>query len=221
MPDTLIAENIFATIGRRRILNGVTIRAERGSITALLGRNGSGKTTMLQSIFGTRSAEDCDVFINGKKVKRPYAINGLLNYLPQKPFLPPSLKIERIMKQFGVQGDEFTELFPELEADIGKRIGELSGGRERLFSVILLLLADTRFTFLDEPFSHIMPLHVDQLRRLLLRQKEKKGIIITDHMYRHLLHVSDQVYLMKEGKSIFVKDKRNLVLHGYLRELDA
>jgi ABC-type lipopolysaccharide export system ATPase subunit len=85
---------------------------------------------------------------------------------------------------------------------------------------VLVLLANTRYTLLDEPFSHIMPLHVDRLKQLIERQKAKKGILLTDHMYRHLLDVSDTLYLMKEGKSIYIKDRENLVLHGYLRQLD-
>src|ERR1019366_2778830 len=141
------------------ILKGVTIRAEKGSITGLLGRNGAGKSTMLQSMFGTRSAQECDVFLNGIKVKKPYAVNGLLNYLPQKPFLPSRLTLKKITTQFGINLNEILDSFPDIENDINKKISELSGGRERLFSVLILLLADPRFSLLDEPFSHIMPLH--------------------------------------------------------------
>lgn len=95
MHDTMVAENIFLSIGTRDILRGVTIRAQKGYITGLLGRNGAGKTTMLQAIFGTRSIADCDVFFNGTKVKRPYEKYGLINYLPQKPFLPKQLAVKK------------------------------------------------------------------------------------------------------------------------------
>ena len=157
-------------------------------------------------------------FLNGIKIKQPYSINDLVNYLPQRPFLPHGLALNKIAAQFRVNMDEICDYFPELEAAANKKATELSGGTERLFSVLILLLAETRFTFLDEPFTHIMPLHVEQLKTILLKQKEKKGIIITDHLYRHLLDVSSKIYLIKEGKSIFIKDRNDLVLHGYINE---
>lgn len=218
IPDSLVAENIFLSIGQKDILKGVTIRADRGKITGLLGRNGAGKTTMLQSIFGTRKADECDVFLNGVKIKKPYAFSGLVNYLPQKPFLPAQVTMTDVLHQFGIDANDIISVFPELEDDLSKKTGEISGGIERLFSVLIIIMADTRFSLLDEPFSHIMPFHVERLKTLLIKQKQKKGIIITDHMYRHLLSVSDLLYLMKEGKSVFIREREELVLHGYLND---
>lgn len=218
-PDQLIAENIFVSIGMKEILNGVTISVARGNITGLLGRNGSGKSTMLQAVFGTRRASDCDVFVNGLKVRSPYTHNGLLAYLPQRSFLPPSLTVARIMKEYNTDTAMAYRFFPELDAEANKKIGALSGGMERLLSVIVLLLSDARFVLLDEPFSHIMPLHVERLQQLLYCQKEKKGIIITDHLYNALLAVSDNIYLMKEGRTVFIRNREDLVLHGYLISL--
>jgi ABC-type multidrug transport system ATPase subunit len=219
-PDSLVAENVFLSVGKKDILKGVTIRADKGKITGLLGRNGSGKTTLLQCLFGTRRADECDVFVNGKKTGKPYLQHGLLNYLPQRSFLPPRVTIKHAAEQFGIKAGEMLEYFPDLETDMHKKAAELSGGRERLFSVLIILLADTRFSLLDEPFSHIMPLHVEALKKLIVKQKEKKGIVITDHMYRHLLDVSDQIYLMKDGQSMFIKDIGDLILHKYIHPTD-
>lgn len=216
VPDSLVAENIFLSMQQKDILKGVTIRADKGKITGLLGRNGAGKTTMLQSMFGTGRAQECDVFLNGTKIKRPYAVNCLVNYLPQKPFLPKKLTIKEIAGQYRINLKMIFGCFPDLEEERDKKMDELPGGIQRLLSVLMILLADTRFSLLDEPFTHIMPLHIEQLKALLLRQKEKKGIIITDHMYRHLLGVSNYICLMKDGNSVFIKDRDDLVLHGYM-----
>jgi len=218
VPDILTAENVFLSIGDKDILNGVTISAQKGSITGMLGRNGAGKSTMLQSVFGVSNSQECDVFHNGVKVRKPYSVNGLLNYLPQKSFLLPGLTLRKIAIQFGVPHQEILDNFPGLKNELDKRVGELSGGMERLFSVLIILLADTRFSLLDEPFSHIMPLYIEQLKTLMLKQKEKKGIIITDHLYRHVLDISDKIYLIKEGKSIYIREKESLMLHGYIRD---
>lgn len=219
--DSLIAENIFFSVTGRDILKGVTVRADKGSITGLLGRNGSGKSTMLQAMYGTLSVQECGVFVNGKFTKNIYCRPGLVNYLPQQPFLPGQLVIKDIVRQFGADMQYILNRFPELEEDTNKKAGELSGGKERLWAVLVLLLADTRFTLLDEPFTHIMPLHVERLKQLLTERKAAKGIIITDHMYRHMLDISDTVCLMKDGKSIFIRNRQDLVLHGYLSFLES
>ncbi len=218
-PDQLVAENIFLSIGNRKILKGVTISASKGSVTGLLGRNGSGKSTMLQCIFGTRTAEECDVYVNGVKISAPYTCNGIVNYLPQASFLPQQLTINKILRQYSIETSTILRHFPDLEEELDKRVRELSGGTERLFSVLIILLARTRFTLLDEPFSQIMPLHLEKLMAVLHAQKQKKGIIITDHLYQQLLSVTDTVYLMKDGKSIYIREREDLELHGYLYPL--
>lgn len=214
--DQLTAENIFFEADGRQIVAGGAISARKGAITGLLGRNGSGKSTMLQCIFGTRAATECDVFVNGIKVRQPHTHTGLLSYLPQRPFLPPTLTVSSALRHFGIDRDVVVKHFPALEAEIHRHMHELSGGTERLLSTLLILLSQRRFTFLDEPFSHIMPLHVDTLKQLILQQRQQKGIIITDHMYKHLLPICDTIYLMKEGKTILIRDPADLVLHGYL-----
>lgn len=214
--DVLVAENIFLSIGEKDILNGATIRSEVGHITGLLGRNGAGKSTMLKAIQGTGKADECDVFVNGRKINSAYCINSLLNYLPQKPFLLPGIRVKSMLSHFGVSFRDIAVYFPELEDDLDKKISELSGGTERLWSVLTLLFAPTRFTLLDEPFSHIMPLHLEGLLAVMQSQKVRKGIIITDHLYKTLLDTADSLYLMKDGKSIFIKNRSDLVLHGYM-----
>lgn len=221
VPDILLAENVFLSIGRKEIITGATINTERGHITGLLGRNGAGKSTLLQSLFGTRHPQDCDIFLNGVRIKKPCAINGLVNYLPQQPFLPPGLTFSKIAAQFGVRLNDILDEFPDLEQDTARKVGSLSGGTGRLLTLLLLLFADTRFTMLDEPFTHLMPLHIERLKQLLHRLKENKGIIITDHLYRHVLDISDKLFLMKDGRSIYIKNWDDLVLHGYANELSA
>lgn len=219
--DSLVAENIFFSVMQREILKGVTVRADKGKVTGLLGRNGSGKSTMLQAMFGTLSVQECNVFVNGKMVKSAYGRAGLVNYMPQIPFLPGSIRVKEVLTQFDTDLEYVLSHFPELEEDLDKKINELSGGKERLWSVLVLLLAKTRFTLLDEPFTHIMPIHVERLKELITAKKADKGIIITDHLYKQLLEVSDTLSLMKDGKSIYIRDKQDLVLHGYLSFLES
>lgn len=215
-PDMLTAENIFLQRGRQEILKGATIKAARGTVTGLLGRNGSGKSCMLRAIFGTMSATDCDVFVNGIKTHLPYTAPQLLNYLPQRSLLPPSLTVEKVFRDYCIDPETVITRFPELRKELKHKIRDLSGGTERLVSVLLLLLADTRFTLLDEPFTQLMSLHIERLQQLIAERKHHKGIIITDHRYKELLSISDTLYLMKDGQTTYIRNKEDLVLHGYV-----
>ena len=68
---------------------------------------------------------------------------------------------------------------------------------------------------LDEPFSHIMPVHVDAIKEIMEREKKNKGILITDHLYEHLMYICDDIYLLKEGKAHPVRDPEDIETLGY------
>jgi ABC-type multidrug transport system ATPase subunit len=173
---------------------------------------------MLKVLFGTQKATDKNIHINGRHIKHAYAHRALLNYVPQFSFFPSLLTVEKAVREFGVSLYKVLDDFPDLEPDTDKNFSELSGGRERLWSVLILLFAETAFTLLDEPFTHIMPLHINTLKKVLLREKDNKGIILTDHLYKPLLEISDTVYLIRESKSYLIRDLSDLSLHGYVRE---
>lgn len=214
--NRLTAENIFVSVGRKEILKGVAISAAQGKITGLLGRNGSGKSTLLRTIFGTQKSDDQNIQVKGRAIRSAYKVQGLLNFLPSQPMLPGNLEIKTILAHYGIMAGQIVNSVPELEDDLEKRVFELAGGHERLWSALLLIYADTLFTMLDEPFTHLGPVYIERLKEILRTEKERKGIIITDHMHRHLLEVSDDLFLMKEGKTIYCRNSDDLVVHGYL-----
>lgn len=219
--NRLVVENTYCTISGKQLLNGATIHAEQGKITGLLGRNGSGKTTLFKIIFGLQRAEDCDLFYNSAKIKAGRLPAGLINFLPQKPFLLKSIPIDRILKLFKVAEEVLYELFPEFAIKHKHTTAMLSGGEERLLSAALLLLAPTKFTMLDEPFTHIMPLHLERLKQLIIEAKKTKGIIVTDHLYQHIIDMADEVFFMKDGQSFRLRNNDELILHTYISKETA
>lgn len=68
---------------------------------------------------------------------------------------------------------------------------------------------------LDEPFSQIMPIHVESLKNILSTEKLRKGIIITDHLHEHVTEISDDLYVISNGKTYLAKDKKDLLFLGY------
>ncbi|MFD2718591.1 ATP-binding cassette domain-containing protein [Hymenobacter monticola] len=199
-PQVLEADGIRIAFGGQQVLGSVYMRVQTGQIVGLLGRNGSGKSVLLQTIFGARTVADASVRLNGRRVVPAFREPGLLNYLPQEPLLPPSLTLAQAARLLGVDIEAATVRFPELQPQFGQRIGELSGGSARLVQALLLLHADTAFSLFDEPFSGVMPVHVETLAEEMQRLRQRKGLLITDHRYAEVLPLCDVVYLLHQGR---------------------
>ena len=217
-PQVLEADGIRIVFGERQVLGSIYMRVQTGQIVGLLGRNGSGKSVLLQTIFGARAVADASVRVNGRRVVPAFRQPGLLNYMPQEPLLPPSLSLARAAHLLGVDVELATARFPELRAQFGRRLGELSGGSARLAQALLLLHQPTAFSLFDEPFSGVMPVHVETLAEEMQRLKARKGLLITDHCYAEVLPICDVVYLLHQGRLLKLDGdvRTQLQDYGYL-----
>lgn len=217
-PQVLEADGIRIGFGGRQVLGSIYMRVQTGQIVGLLGRNGSGKSVLLQTIFGARAVADASVRVNGRRVVPAFRQPGLLNYLPQEPLLPPSLSLARAAQLLGVDIEVATARFPELRPQFGQRLGELSGGSARVVQTLLLLHANTALSLFDEPFSGVMPVHVETLVEEMQRLKARKGLLITDHRYAEVLPICDVVYLLHQGRLLELAGdvREQLRDYGYL-----
>ncbi|GAB3297319.1 P-loop NTPase family protein [Hymenobacter tenuis] len=218
-PWVLEADGIQLAFGQRALLTDVYLRVQTGQIVALLGRNGSGKSTLLQTVFGSRCVPDASVRVNGQRVIPAYQQAGLMSYLPQAPLLPGNLTIRQAARLLAVDAEEALAGFPEFQQQVqaGCRLNELSGGGARLLQVLLLLARKNRFLLLDEPFSGIMPVHVEQLASLMQTAKYRTGLLLTDHRYAEVLALADVVYLLHGGRLEKLRDPwPELRERGYL-----
>ncbi|MCK5731105.1 MAG: hypothetical protein KAH68_08520, partial [Draconibacterium sp.] len=112
----------------------------------------------------------------------------------------------------------FIEYFPNFEKYYNFKLRSLSGGENRILEIYLILASKTKFCMLDEPFSQVMPVHVDTIKRIINEEKKNKGIIITDHLYEHIIDICDDIYVILNGKTYLTKDKNDLIKLGYLQE---
>ena len=137
--------------GERRILSGVYLLVETGGVTAVLGRNGCGKSCLMKILSGSLKAGFCSMRIDGKWHRR--FTEKEIRYLPQHPFIPGWLRLERALGDFRLQREDLERWFPEFISLRGTRIGELSGGEQRILECFIILRSPARFILLDEPFS--------------------------------------------------------------------
>ena len=198
--QVLEADGIQLSMGGRVLLSDVYLRVSTGQVVGLLGRNGCGKSTLLQTVFGARAVADASVRVNGRRVVPAYRQPGLLSYLPQVPLLPPHLSAIGAGRLLGVEVLVALAAFPELLEQRHRPVGELSGGTARLLEVLLLLYTNTAFSLLDEPFTGIMPVHLETLAEEIRRVRSRKGILLTDHRYEEVLALCDVIYLLHDGR---------------------
>lgn len=203
--------------GGRSILSGVYLLAETGCVTAVLGRNGCGKSCLMKILSGALKAGFCSMRIDGKWHGR--FTEKEVRYLPQHAFIPGWLRLERVLRDFGLSREELERWFPLFVPLRGSRIGELSGGEQRILECFVILRSRTQFVLLDEPFSQIAPLHVETLQTLIRQEKMAKGILLTDHMYRHVTGIADRLYVMADGQAYPCENDEELVRRGYLNRL--
>lgn len=212
----LEADGIQLSFGLRPILSDVYLKCQTGQITGLLGRNGQGKSCLMNIILGTLNSESNSVRFDGNVTRNAQKKPGLLLYLPQFNFIPKSLKVKQVLADFNLASADFVSRFPEFAEKLDQKVGELSGGQWRTVEIYIIAKAPSLFAMLDEPFTHLNPIQIDNIKAFLMEEKASKGFLITDHMYNHLLDISDNVYLLRNGKTHLTKSVDDLEELGYL-----
>ena len=210
-------DNVELSFDGKQILYGVYVKAEKGIITGILGSNGCGKTSLLRIFFGNLKANNALVRIDGKGSLKALYRRTKVKYLSQQNYFPGNIRLTQLCKFHRLLFSNFQELFPEFKSHQKQKFRELSGGEQRLFSIWLTLKTDVHFVLLDEPFTHLSPIYVDRVKEILVEQKAKKAILITDHMYKHILDLSDELYLIQNGCSKKITAESELAEAGYIK----
>lgn len=217
MKHILEVDGVRLNFSDRVILSDVYLRCETGKIVGLLGRNGQGKSCLMKIIYGNLKVESRSIRFDGKTVFELSGRWDLLLYLPQFNFIPSFLRLERIFKDFSLDISEFETHFPEFISRTKFKISEFSGGERRLVELYVIIKAKSQFALLDEPFTHISPLQIERIKKLLIQEKANKGFIVSDHLFRHITEIVDSLYLLNDGKLHLTDSLIDLETLGYAR----
>lgn len=216
MMHTLEADGIQLEFNGRKVLSDIYIKCETGKITGLLGRNGQGKSCLMKIIYGSMN---CEKSVRVNRVSHPEAFKqtDLIRYLPQFNFIPRSFSLKKIFNDFGLEFTDFSKRFPAFSSAYNKPIGNLSGGLSRMVELYIIITSNTQFAMLDEPFTHLSPVLIEQVKELLVEKKAEKGFLISDHMYPDVTAVSDSLYILTNGKTHLSKTNSDIERFGYAR----
>ena len=215
MSHSLEIDSVILSFGDRVILSDVYLRCQTGRITGLFGRNGTGKSCLMNIITGELKCDQSFIRIDDRQLTGSRRSANDLVYLPQYGFLPKGLTIGRIFIDYNLIFSEFTIYFPEFAGKEKLRIRNLSGGERRIIEVYIVVRSAAKFALLDEPFSHIMPKHIENINEIIQLESSDKGILISDHMFRNILGISDDIYLVHDRQVEYLNDPEELVSRGY------
>jgi ABC-type (unclassified) transport system, ATPase component len=218
MKSILEFDSIFLEFDLNRVLSSVAMKCQVGEVVGLLGRNGSGKSCLMRVVFGSMASEFKSVRINGQPLTGNYLRERLISYLPQQSLIPSYLTVRAALKFFEVNEARILEVFPHFENTFHQKPSQFSGGSLRLIETLMILFSKGKFCILDEPFSGIMPLHIEEIKKVIQQEKHKKGIIITDHLYRHVTDLTDRLYVLVNGQTYLLESADELADFGYLHQ---
>jgi lipopolysaccharide export system ATP-binding protein len=217
MSKLLEVDSIRKEFGTNQVLTDISLNCQPGDIIGLLGRNGSGKSTLLRIIFGTLYTDHKFIRINDTILNQPFKKRNTIAYLNQDNFLPKNISVRKVVEIYSDVIDQKGFLDDEvLSKVLGTKIRNLSGGESRYLEVKLILNLDTLFVLLDEPFNGISPVHVELIKKMIIDNSLKKGILLTDHDYRNVLDVANKYYLLFDGGLKPIKSKQDLIDWGYV-----
>jgi len=198
----------------RKVVDNITLNITQGEVVGLLGPNGAGKTTTFYIIVGLTSPDSGQVMLDGVNITDlpmyVRARNGI-SYLPQEPSIFKKLNVEEnimaVLETLPLTPHQRRERLEELIEDLGLqqvRRSEgymLSGGERRRVEIARSLVISPSFILLDEPFSGIDPLTVQDIQKIIVRLKSGGiGVLVTDHNVPYTLQVTDRAYIINNGR---------------------
>ena len=201
------------------ILQGVSVTAQTGKITTVLGANGVGKSTLLKAIYGFLKPASGEITLDGKNVmgtpthKR---INLGISYIPQQPGIFRWMTVEENLQlgawtfkndkaRIKLKIEENYERFPMLKDRRKSQAGQLSGGMQRMVEVGRTLMTDPSLILVDEPTAGLAKLLSKEVYEMLVNLRDNDGltIILVDQEIRQALKIADYVYVLELGRNRF------------------
>lgn len=214
--------DIYKNYGRKKVLQGIHLEIANAGIYAILGPNGSGKTTILKSILGMVIPQKGQIEFDGLNIKNNTSYRKSIDYVPQIAHFPQNVRvseifelIERIRGLKPVRKEELISLF-KLTPYLNQRIGSLSGGNLQKLNLTLALMFDSKMIILDEPTSGLDPIALIALKDLLRDEfKRGKTILLTTHIMNLVEELATDITFILDGKIYYKGPMEALKLqHG-------
>lgn len=196
--------------GQKKVLKDINLIIPRGKIIGLLGKNGTGKTTLIKLINDLLTPSSGKVLINGKEVG--IDSKKVISYLPERTYLDKNMTIKEIITFFSEFYDDFDKkkakkLFKDLDLDLEQKLAKMSKGMQEKVQLVLVMSRKAELYILDEPLGGVDPATRDYiLDTILTNFNEGASVIISTHLIQDIERILDEVIFIDKGKIILTSD---------------
>ena len=212
--ELLEIKNLYKNYGEKQVLNNITLTVPRGKIIGLLGKNGTGKTTLIKLINGLLTPTEGEIIFEGEKIGPQSKLN--IAYLPERTYLDKSMTINETLKFFkefysNFDIDKAKDLLKKLDLDENKKIIKMSKGMQEKVQLVLVMSRKADLYILDEPLGGVDPATRDYiLDTILTNCNEGASIIISTHLISDIARILDEVIFIDKGEIKLISDADEL-----------
>ena len=206
--------NVNKSFGEKNILKDINLKITRGKIIGLLGKNGTGKSTLIKLINDLLTPTSGQVLVNGKEVG--VDSKKIISYLPERTYLDKSMTVDKVIRYFEDFYDNFDtkkarKLLEDLDLDTTQKISKMSKGMQEKVQLVLVMSRKADLYILDEPLGGVDPATRDYiLDTILTNFNEGASVIISTHLIADIERILDEVIFIDKGKIVLQSDSDEL-----------
>lgn len=202
------------SFGNKQILNNINLTIPRGKIIGLLGKNGTGKSTLIKLINDLLTPTSGEILVNGKEVG--VESKKIISYLPERTYLDKSMTVDKVIEFFEDFYDNFDskkarKLLKDLDLDTTQKLSKMSKGMQEKVQLVLVMSRKADLYILDEPLGGVDPATRDYiLDTILTNFNEGASVIISTHLISDIERILDEVIFIDKGKIILTSSADEL-----------
>ena len=200
--------------GNKHVLKNINLKIPKGKIIGLLGKNGTGKSTLIKLINDLLTPTSGEILINGKSVG--VESKKIISYLPERTYLDKTMTVEKVVEYFEDFYDNFDskkakKLLKDLDLDIKQKLNKMSKGMQEKVQLVLVMSRKADLYILDEPLGGVDPATRDYILDTILSNfNEGASVIISTHLITDIERILDEVIFIDKGKIILQSDTDEL-----------
>ena len=212
--DLLEINHLYKSYDSKNVLCDINLKVKQGKIIGLLGKNGTGKSTLIKLINDLLVPDKGNIKVNGKAIG--VESKKIISYLPERTYLNKNMTVLEVINYFRDFYDNFDsakaiKLLQDLKLDVNQKLSRMSKGMQEKVQLVLVMSRKAKLYILDEPLGGVDPATRDYILDTILNNfSDDASIIISTHLISDIERILDEVIFIDNGKIIIQSDADNL-----------
>ncbi|MBE6144195.1 MAG: ABC transporter ATP-binding protein [Firmicutes bacterium] len=212
--ELLECKKLNKSFGNKKILKNINLKISKGKVIGLLGKNGTGKSTLIKLINDLLTPTSGKVLIKGKEVG--IDSKKIISYLPERTYLDKSMTVDKVIEFFEVFYDDFDskkarKLLKDLDLDTTQKLSKMSKGMQEKVQLVLVMSRKAELYILDEPLGGVDPATRDYILETILNNfAENASVIISTHLISDVERILDEVIFIDKGEIVLQSNSDEL-----------